>query len=156
MSDEQLFIVRATDGQPKRWMYDSSWFELAAGEERIMPLGPAYRAVAHYTVNDNGLPVCTVEAEPYTGQVSLQPVQAAPVYRDEDGQQYDTLAELIAAAKQRGAAEANRKLEPLTLTEADLEALEPADLRELASNRGLTVPANATKPALIKALLAGG
>jgi len=155
MSDEQLFVVRATDGQPKRWMYDSSWFELAAGEEKILPMGPAYRAVAHYTVSDNGLPVCTVEAVPFAGEVSLQPV-APQAFRDEDGQQYGTLAELIEAVKARGAAEATRKLEPLAMTEADLEALEPADLRELVNNRGLVVPANATKPALIKVLLAGG
>lgn len=106
MNDTDMFEVRATDGLAKRWMWDSQWHELPAGQSRVLPMGPAFQAVAFYTTRDaNGEKASTVEAAPFAGEVRLQPV-AAPASRfaDEDGTEYGSLADLIAAVKERAGA----------------------------------------------------
>lgn len=100
MQETDLFLVRATDGQAKRWRWDSRWQELPAGKEAIFAAGPALQAVTFYTVRDEfGEKRSSVEARPFTGETSLQPL--IPAFRDEDGTEYASLAELIAAVKAR-------------------------------------------------------
>jgi len=104
MQETEMFLVRASDGQPKRWMWDSQWHALKPGEEAVLPAGPAFQAVAYYTTRDaNGEKVSTVETVPFAGEVRLQPLVAAqsPRFADEDGVEYGSLAELIAAVKER-------------------------------------------------------
>jgi hypothetical protein len=101
MRDTDLFLVRATDGLAKRWMWDSRWHELPAGQEAIFAAGPAQQAVGFYTVRDEfGEKRSSVEMTPYSGEAALQPVAPA-AFRDEDGAEYGSLAELIEAVKAR-------------------------------------------------------
>jgi hypothetical protein len=101
MQDGDLFLVRATDGEAKRWLWDSRWQELPAGRELIFPAGPALQAVQFYTVRDEfGEKRSSVEAVPYAGDATLQPVPRTAL-RDEDGTEYESLAELIEAVKTR-------------------------------------------------------
>jgi hypothetical protein len=108
MQDGDLFLVRATDGEAKRWLWNSRWHELPAGKELIFPAGPALQAVAFYTVRDEfGEKQSSVEVVPYAGNATLQPVSRTAL-RDGDGTEYGSLAELIEAvkARTRGPAEA--------------------------------------------------
>lgn len=101
MQETDLFLVRATDGLAKRWMWDSRWHELPAGKEAIFAAGPALQAVSFYTVRDEfGEKRSSVEVTRYTGETALQPLAPA-AFRDEDGAEYGSLAELISAVKAR-------------------------------------------------------
>jgi hypothetical protein len=107
MEEASMYTVRATDGEAKRWMWNSEWFDLPEGGERVLPSGPALQGVAFYTIRDaNGGQTSTVTAEPYEGEVELQPVTSPHrrgQFADEDGTEYGSLAELIAAVKARAA-----------------------------------------------------
>jgi hypothetical protein len=133
---EQLFTVRSTDGEPKAWRHDSVLYELAPGEEKILPEGPAQQAVAYYTVRLEGGDVAepTVSIEPFEGTVTLGP----PVVQDpETGEKFGSIEALIASVKARVAAGASgEQSEPEGEPGAAAEQQKPGGEKKPAKSAG--------------------
>jgi len=152
MEGHELFTVRARDGQEKRWQWDSRQFHLPAGDTAILPAGPAFQAEAFFTVKDDfGERTSSIEIEPYTGGATLRPVEK-PKFADEDGTEYGSLPELIAAVKERVNAEARRVTRPVIPPSDELAELPYPDLVKLAGAYEVEVKSDTRKSQLIEEL----
>jgi hypothetical protein len=95
--------ISSRDGQPKKWMFDSQWYELPDGERRLVPMGVAEAARVHFSnTGSSGVrEEPTVLIEPCEGEVEVAPIAKQDIRDPETGEEYGSVAELVAAVKAR-------------------------------------------------------
>jgi len=106
--------VRALDGAEKRCQWDSVWYVLPAGEEKLFPLPVAEQFVKFHAprVGDGAEVVSSVELTPFAGELELQPRSARRFADPETGAEYGSLEALTAAIRERVLAEATAPSQP--------------------------------------------
>jgi hypothetical protein len=102
---EGFAYVEAVDGERKRWQFDSTPYELDAGERKLFPRDVAEQARSFFTPHrGEGETPCSVLITPFDGEVELGPRAEAPAL-EYAGQTFETIADLVEAIQAQVKAE---------------------------------------------------